>query len=91
MEGDFYKCEEVAFSQGISSSAAMAVLIAQATSACQMWFFLSGGQPALPVINPDIHDTDIYYMMILSLCQRERLEIDIIYFLSYCSENTINA
>lgn len=36
MEGDFYKCEEVAFSEGISSSVAMAALIAQATSACQM-------------------------------------------------------
>lgn len=44
MEGDFYKCEEVAFSEGISSSVAKAVLIAQATSACQMKFFLSVGQ-----------------------------------------------
>lgn len=59
MEGDFYKCEEVAFSEGISSSVAKAVLIAQATSACQMQFFLSVGQTALPVINPDIHETDI--------------------------------
>lgn len=36
MEGDSYKCEEVAFSEGISSNVAMAALIAQAASACQM-------------------------------------------------------
>lgn len=55
MKGDFYKCEEVAFSEGISSSVAMAALIAQATSAWKMLFFLSGGQMALPVINPYIY------------------------------------
>lgn len=39
MGGDFYKCEEVAFSEGISSRVAVAALIAQATSARQMGSF----------------------------------------------------
>lgn len=38
MEGDFYKCEEVAFSEDVSSRPATAALIARAasTSPCQM-------------------------------------------------------
>ena len=67
MEGDFYKCEEVAFSEGISSSVAMAALIAQAASACQMYFlffiFFNRGAKM-------VHKTDIYHMMILSLFQK---------------------
>lgn len=36
IEGDFYKCEEVAFSECISSSGGKAMLSAEATSACQI-------------------------------------------------------
>lgn len=35
MESDFYKCEEVAFSESISSSAAMVTLIASTSNARQ--------------------------------------------------------
>lgn len=39
MEGDFYKCEEVAFSEDVSSRLAKAALITQADST-RMEFFL---------------------------------------------------
>lgn len=54
MEGDFYKCEEVAFSQDVPSRLAVAALIARAasTSTRQMdlyiyiYFLSSEGQTA---------------------------------------------
>lgn len=39
MEGDFYKCEEVAFSEDVSSRLAAAALIAEAASPYRMEFF----------------------------------------------------
>lgn len=48
---DFYKCEEVAFSQGISSGVAVAALIAQATSARQTQSLNLFGRAAPPAIS----------------------------------------
>lgn len=43
MEGDFYKCEEVAFSEDVSSRLATAALIARAAATCTVharWIFI---------------------------------------------------
>lgn len=45
MEGDFYKCEEVAFSEDVSSRLAKAALITQADSTRQMEFFYAIQRP----------------------------------------------
>lgn len=67
MEGDFYKCGEVAFSQWISSSGATAMFIGQAAVRAKWNFFLSGDQMALLVINPSICTRDIHCIRILGL------------------------
>lgn len=63
MEGDFYKCEEVAFSEDVSSKLAAAALIAEAASPYRMEFLLeSEGQTVPPVINPHLHGGEIRKM-----------------------------
>lgn len=61
MVGDFYKCEEVAFSQGISSSVAMAARVHKTTGAdadVRFFFFLILAQITLLVIDLDMHTID---------------------------------
>lgn len=63
MEGDFYKCEEVAFSEDVSSRLAAAALIARAASTCtsqmDFSFLLSEGQMAPAVIKLHLHGGEI--------------------------------
>lgn len=70
MEGDFYKCEEVAFRSEFHQVGPWVCLLVSLLVHAKWNFFLSGGQMALPVINPGICEHDIYYIMIFFVCQK---------------------